>query len=133
MKTDCYCTSVRAASRRITARYDAALLPTGVNVAQWGLLRRLDPGSSISIKELADRAELERSTVARNLRVLEKDGFVQLGASEGDRRAANIALTDKGVAALKRGEPLWQQAQAEIEQQLGSAEARDLRSLLLSL
>ncbi len=133
MKTDCYCTSLRAATRKITALYDAALLPAGVNVAQWGLLRRLDVDSSISIQELADRAELERSTVARNIRVLEKDGFVQLGGSSGDRRAATIALTDKGMTALQGGDPLWQQAQTQIEEQLGKAEARDFRSLLLSL
>jgi DNA-binding MarR family transcriptional regulator len=71
--------------------------------------------------------------VARDIRILEKDGFVQLGESVGDGRVATIALTDKGVAVLTRGEPLWQQAQAEIDQQLGNAEAREFRSLLLSL
>jgi DNA-binding MarR family transcriptional regulator len=133
VETDCYCTSLRAATRKITALYDAALAPVGVNVAQWGLLRRLDVDSSISIQELADRSELERSTVARNIRVLEKDGFVQLGESAGDRRAATIALTDRGMTALQRGESLWEQAQSQIEEQLGNTEARDFRSLLLSL
>src|ERR1700754_2465481 len=80
MTTDCYCTSLRAATRRLSALYDEALEPVGVNVAQWGLLRKLGAADSqpLSIGELAEASELERSTVARNVRVLEKLGLVRL-------------------------------------------------------
>jgi DNA-binding MarR family transcriptional regulator len=132
VETECYCTSLRAATRRMTSIYDAALAPVGVNVAQWGLLRKLDR-VPISIQELADRAELERSTVARNVRVLEKAGLVQLGESPADRRAATIVLTDAGLSVLRRGKPHWRRAQQQVEQRLGRADAIDFRALLLSL
>ncbi|WP_375424781.1 MarR family winged helix-turn-helix transcriptional regulator [uncultured Friedmanniella sp.] len=132
MDTECYCTTLRAATRRLTARYDAALEPVGVNVAQWGLLRKLarPPGEPISIQELADRTELERSTAARNVRVLEKHGLVRLGGSAGDRRLALIELTEQGLAVLHLGEPLWHQAQREVQTLLGGDQAIELRSLL---
>lgn len=135
VKTDCYCTSLRAATRKITAVYDAALAPVGVNVAQWGLLRKLGEVSQVpmSIQNLAEVAELERSTVARNIRVLEREGLVALGESVEDRRAATIVLTDQGLAVLRTGEPLWQSAQRQVEQLLGRRPASDLRALLLSL
>jgi DNA-binding MarR family transcriptional regulator len=132
VETDCYCTSMRAATRRLTARYDAALEPVGVNVAQWSLLQKLAraPGQALSIQQLADRAELERSTAARNVRVLEKRGLVHLGPAEGDRRATRIALTEQGRSVLQRGSALWADAQAQVEELLGRGEAADLRTLL---
>jgi DNA-binding MarR family transcriptional regulator len=135
VKTDCYCTSLRAATRKITAVYDAALAPVGVNVAQWGLLRKLGEVSQVplSIQNLAEVAELERSTVARNIRVLEREGLVALGESVKDRRAATIVLTDQGLAVLDTGEPLWHSAQRQVEQLLGARPASELRALLLSL
>lgn len=132
METDCYCTSMRAATRRLTARYDAALEPVGVNVAQWSLLQKLAgaPGQALSIQQLADRAELERSTAARNVRVLEKRGLVHLGPAAEDRRATRIALTEQGRSVLQRGSALWADAQAQVEELLGRGEAADLRTLL---
>jgi DNA-binding MarR family transcriptional regulator len=135
MDTECYCTSIRRATRKITELYDAALEPVGINVAQFGLLRRLDRfrAEPLSIQELAERSELERSTVARNVRVLEKRRFVELGWSDEDRRASTILLSAKGLDALERGDPLWHSAQREVEEMLGQQTARKLRSLLLSI
>ena len=119
----------------MTALYDAALEPAGINVAQWGLLRRLDTAQPdpVSIQALAERAELERSTVARNVRVLEKLGLLRMGESRQDRRFATIALTAAGRATLDHGAPLWEAAQSQVEKMLGDSVAQELRSVLLSL
>jgi hypothetical protein len=37
----CICVAVRKASRRLTARYDEALEPAGINLAQFSLLRNI--------------------------------------------------------------------------------------------
>lgn len=115
--------------------YDAALAPVGVNVAQWALLRKLSaaPDAGLSIGELAERTELERSTVSRNVRVLARLGLVELTGSTADRRAAAISLTAPGRAVLERGAPLWQQAQEQVETLLGADAAGQLRSLLRSV
>ncbi len=135
METDCYCTSLRVAARRASAIYDRALAPAGINVAQWGLLRRLPlPGSEpVTIHELAERAELERSTVARNIRVLVKLGLVDMSTSSADRRATALTLSHEAVALTARAMPLWEQAQAEIEEMLSAEPAAELRRLALSL
>ncbi|WP_295572135.1 MarR family winged helix-turn-helix transcriptional regulator [uncultured Microbacterium sp.] len=120
--------------RRVTAIYDRALEPAGINVAQWALIRRIpQPGADpITIQDLAERAELERSTVARNLRVLRNAGLVEMTTSPSDRRASAIVLTEKAVAITAQAVPLWESAQAEIERTLTTAGARELRSLALS-
>jgi len=123
------------AARRASAIYDRALEAVGINVAQWGLLRRLPlPGAEpITIQDLAERAELERSTVARNLRVLVKLGLVSMTTSPADRRATALVLTEKAVAVTSEALPLWESAQAEIEQLLTVDAAAQLRHLALSI
>jgi DNA-binding MarR family transcriptional regulator len=133
MTSICYCTSLRAAARRVTALYDEALARVGVNVAQFALLRRLAGAGPVSIKDLAAAMELERSTVTRNVQVLAKMGLVDLGGSEEDRRMAVVRLTDAGRRTLLRGEPLWEAAQRRIEAVLGADDAAGLRATLQSL
>ncbi|HET6763637.1 MAG TPA: MarR family transcriptional regulator [Longimicrobiaceae bacterium] len=133
MNSLCYCTSLRAAARRVTAIYDDALAPVEVNVAQFALLRRLASAGPLSVKDLAAALELERSTVTRNVRVLAKLRLLELGGSEEDRRMAVIRLTDEGRRTLLRGEPLWESAQRRIESVLGSEDAAGLRATLQAL
>ena len=130
MKTDCYSTTLRTATRKVTGLYDAALKPAGINIAQLALLRRLSDETALSVEDLARSAELERSTATRNVRVLEKQGLVSVGKSDTDRRAVTILLTPHGVDTRHRSEPLWEQAQRQFEANVGVDAARALRSLL---
>jgi DNA-binding MarR family transcriptional regulator len=109
--------------------YDAALAPAGVTIAQLALLRRLSDEAPISVDGLARSAELERSTAARNVRLLEKQGLVGRGVSDTDRRAAAIVLTAEGVAVRAQCEPLWDAAQRTFEEMFGSTRAAALREL----
>jgi len=133
MNSLCYCTSLRAAARRVTAIYDEALAPVEVNVAQFAMLRRLASAGPVSIKDLAAALELERSTVTRNVRVLAKLGLLELGGSAEDRRMAVVRLTGEGRRTLMRGEPLWEAAQRRIEAALGAPDAAALRATLQTL
>ena len=130
MKTDCYSTTIRSATRKVTGMYDAALKPAGINIAQLALLRRLSDETALSVEDLAQSAELERSTAARNVRLLEKQGLVSIGKSDSDRRAVTILLTPHGVETRHRSEPLWEQAQRDFEAKVGVDAANALRSLL---
>src|SRR5574337_549456 len=95
MKSPCYCSTLRAAARKATALYDEALAPAGVNVAQYGLLRRVERRGTVSLTELGRLSELDRSTVGRNARVLERLGLARLAGA----RAADVG----GGAGARRG------------------------------
>jgi DNA-binding MarR family transcriptional regulator len=133
MQTECYCTSMRAATRRITAVYDAALKSAAVNAAQFALLRRLSATGPLSIQQLAVAVELERSTVARNVRVLEKSGLVTLATAAADRRTTMIGLSVGGIEVLEAAAPLWASAQRRIEERLGVDGAAALRTTIQTL
>ncbi|MEE4378585.1 MAG: MarR family transcriptional regulator [Candidatus Competibacteraceae bacterium] len=114
----CLCTNLRQAAQASTALYDEALAPSGLKITMYRLLRNIDDMGCPSISELARQVGLERSTLGRNLRVLEREDLVRLQTAE-DRRERGIALTAKGSAALASAKPLWSKAQQTMRQLLG--------------
>lgn len=128
----CYCALLRKATRRVTSLYDDALQPLGINLAQFSLLRHIERGEPISMTELGRKIELERSTVSRNVKVLEGMGLVLAGTGT-DQREAVVALTEKGRQILADGDPFWQDAQDKIEARLGTDAAATLKELLTIL
>ena len=132
MGSPCYCSSLRAAARKATALYDARLAPAGLNIAQFALLRKIERAQSVSLTELGRLAALDRSTVGRNVKVLERLGFVVTAEAE-DQREAAVALAPAGAEALRRAAPLWKGAQDHIEGALGADGANALRALAARL
>ncbi|HTM76190.1 MAG TPA: MarR family winged helix-turn-helix transcriptional regulator [Devosia sp.] len=132
MSQTCLCISIRKASRRMTTAYDEALAPVGINLAQFSLLktiRRLEP---VSLTDLGHTTELDRSTIGRNVKVLDRMGLAQAGAGK-DQREATVALTPAGQGVLQAAIPLWERAQQDIEARLGPANVAQLEQLLADL
>lgn len=132
MATECYCIALRKAERRLTSVYDDALRPVGVNIAQFGLMRTIEREAPVSLSTIGRLADLDRSTVGRNVKVLERKGLVKTHHGE-DQREAMVVLTARGRNVLIEGEKLWDEAQKTVEKTLGGAAARHLRTLLQTL
>lgn len=132
MTKDCCCTLLRKATRRLTSIYDDALAPVGVNIAQFSLLRNVERGEPVSLTELGQRIELDRSTVGRNVKVLVKSGLIALSRGK-DQREALLVLTDNGRRVLADGAPLWEAVQSKVEQVLGSNGLKELQALLQAI
>ncbi|MGU3401096.1 MarR family winged helix-turn-helix transcriptional regulator [Brucellaceae bacterium D45D] len=128
----CFCTLLRQATRKTSALYDEALAPLGINVAQFSLLRRLERKGALSLTELAREAELDRSTIGRNAKVLQRMQLIE-PAQTTDHRVNKVHLTDTGRDLLIRGAPLWDKAQEDIEIKLGFDGVRQLQNLLHTL
>lgn len=132
MSHACFCILLRQAARKSSAVYDEALAPLGINVAQFSLLRKVARAGSISLTDLARKADLDRSTMGRNVKVLQRMGLVEPAESR-DHREASIALTPEGEDLVRRGGPLWDKAQDEIEARLGADGVEQLQALLRAL
>lgn len=116
----CYCTQSRRIARALTDTYDQALAPSGLKVTQFSLLRMVARLGSPTIGALAGATGLDRSTLGRNLRVLQKDGWAALSTGD-DERTRVITLTKAGTLAVQRALPLWEDAQAEVRAKLPPA------------
>ncbi|MGJ7549903.1 MarR family winged helix-turn-helix transcriptional regulator [Pseudomonas alloputida] len=129
LTSECICTHLRRAARGVTRHYDEALAGFGINVAQFSLLRHLQRLDRPSITTLAEAMGLERSTLGRNLRVLEAEGLVALAEGD-DQRNRMVLLTETGAARLQEAHPAWEQAQLMLVEQLGEGQRDELVRLL---
>ena len=110
---ECICTLSRRCARALTDIYDRALAPSGLKVTQYSLLRAIGRVEIPTLTGIAETTGLERSTLGRNLRVLEKSGMITLSSGD-DERTRVAALTDKARKALRQAEPRWQQVQEQM-------------------
>ena len=125
----CACVRARRATRVLTAMYDAALRPVGLKITQFSELRNVQRLQPVSISALAKEMALDRSTLGRNLLVLQRRALVQLSGAE-DLRERSVQLTPKGSALLRKAIPCWEAAQRKLNAKLGAADAQTLLMLL---
>lgn len=132
LPTECLCTRLRRASRGVSKLYDDALSGVGLSVAQYSLLRHLQRLDQPSITDLADAVGLERSTLGRNLRLLEGRSLVAL-AGGADQRNRLVSLTIRGEKLLAEALDAWQGVQLELKHRLQPHHLQALDELLASL
>ncbi len=123
----CLCANVRRAALALTARYDEALAPHGLKVTQFSLLRAVERHGRPNLTRLSEATGLDRSTLGRNLRVLEGLGFVSLSPGR-DLRDRVVALSRGGRARLRAAAAAWAAVQASLADALG-ADAEHLVSI----
>jgi DNA-binding MarR family transcriptional regulator len=115
---DCACFNIRKASRALTQLYDDTLRPSGLRNTQFALLMLLRGRGPMSINGLAETAVTDRTTLTRNLAILEERGLVRIQPGE-DARVRMVELTEAGDEAATAAYPLWQKAQALMAKRMG--------------
>ena len=117
--------NTRKAARAVTRFYDGALAPSGLKATQLTMLGAISISGPVRMSELADMLVLDKTTLTRNLKLLEAGGLVAIAAGE-DRRERVASLTRPGRDALERALPLWREAQRRVSEHLGAARWRRL-------
>ena len=122
---ECTCFNLRKAARAVTQYYDGVLKPSGLRATQFTLLVAIYNAGPVTIKRLAERLVMDRTTLTRNLKPLQKQGLITITSGE-DRRTRAVELTERGREALTQALPQWEQAQAQVVGRLGRERWRDL-------
>ncbi|WP_106281827.1 MarR family winged helix-turn-helix transcriptional regulator [Paraburkholderia sp. BL25I1N1] len=126
----CNSGALRKATRRLAQLYDATLAPCGLSSGQRSLLVHIERAGSPSMTELAHSLVLDRSALARNIKPLERDGFLMQRPDSDDGRSRRVALTTAGRAKLAEANRLWRKAQSRFEHVYGEERAAALRAAL---
>jgi DNA-binding MarR family transcriptional regulator len=71
-----------------------------------------------TVSKLANWAIMDRTTVTRNLKLLENKGLVKIEPGK-DQRERVVTITDKGIDALLSGYPFWEKAQLHMAEIIG--------------
>ena len=129
----CNCFALRQATRFVTQIYERHLGPIGVTPAQFSIMAVLSRRRGVLMSKLADALVMDRTTLLRALKPLQRDGMVEAGVSEEDARAHALNLTKRGERTFAQAKRAWQSAQSEFELQFGERRAKALRAELFSL
>ena len=115
---NCVCFNLRRVTRSVTQFFDAELRRHGIRPTQTPILTALAAKSDWSMETLSEWLGMERTTLLRNLRPLERDGVVRTaGGGKGGR--VQLAITAKGRRTIAKMLPAWRAAQKEVVATLG--------------
>ena len=133
---NCVCFNLRWVARAVTQFYDAEMRRHGIRPTQGTILSSLQARDSWNMAELSDWLGMERTTLVRNLRPLQRDGFVKaVGGGRGYR--VELTITTKGRKQIEKLTPAWKSAQRAAVKTLGekrwSAILSDLEAAALAL
>lgn len=132
---ECPGVRVRQASRALTRVYDDALRPVGLQMSQFSVLIAIasfasTAGAGATISAVATSLVMDRTTLTRNLRPLERSGWVRITRAHGDARARLVVLTHRGEKLIEQAYPLWEAALGRVRRTLGAAKLRTLNAQL---
>ena len=133
---NCVCFNLRWVTRRVTQFYDAEMRRHGIRPTQGSILASLQAKDSWNMAELSEWLGMERTTLVRNLRPLQRDGLVRVvGGGRGNR--VELTITAKGRRQMEKLAPAWRSAQRAAVKTLGekrwSTILSDLETAALAL
>jgi DNA-binding MarR family transcriptional regulator len=128
----CNCLALRQAARHVSQLYDTHLAREGLRATQFSVLAKLNHLGPLSINQLAQAMVMDRTTLGRAIRPLERDSFIKVAPTDDGRRRS-LCLTPAGKAKLQRARKKWSEAQREFESQYGKRDATELRQTLLAV
>ncbi len=131
--TSCNCFAIRQAARHVTRLYERYLADAQLTSAQFSILGALGQGGPMSMTDLAEVLVMDRTTLLRAMKPLQREDLLKSTPGSGDPRQLVFSLSPAGLRKLKQAMPLWNKAQEEFEAGIGAAEAARLRRSLLAL
>ena len=94
---------INQTSRQISKSFNEQLVPKGLYMAQWAVIRYVKKNGPSSQKQMCDYLHVEAPTMTRTLNRMEELGLIQKTESL-DRRAKIIRLTPKAEETY----PKWE-------------------------
>ena len=133
---NCVCFNLRMVTRIVTKFFDAEMRRHGIRPTQGTILLSLNGKPTWTMSELSDWLGMDRTTLLRNLRPLQRDELVEaVGGGRGGR--VELSITAKGRKKIAECLPAWRSAQSAAVNALGDERwsdiLADLRTAALAL
>jgi len=126
----CNCFAARQAARHLTRFYEREMADAKLTSAQFSILVLLDEIEDMSMSALADRMNMDRTTLLRAVKPMQRDGLVTSRRQKegaGDPRSHVLNISSAGSKRLKLALDLWIAAQRKLETAIGPARAARMR------
>lgn len=126
----CHAFTARHASRHLSQFYESMISSSGLHAQQFTVLAIIKHKGPVTVLELAHELGMDRTTLARSLALLERDGVISITSGKTDRRNKHIVITVHGDEKLAVASKMWRQAQDAFETRFGVERATRLREEL---
>ncbi|HLX01934.1 MAG TPA: MarR family winged helix-turn-helix transcriptional regulator [Trinickia sp.] len=130
---ECNCFALRQAARYVTQIYERHLAQVGMTAAQFTIMAKLARQPESTMLELSEQMVMDRTTLVRALKPMQRDGLVVTKPSEHDSRMFLLSLSAAGEKIFDQAVIAWRAAQDEFEKKFGRARAKALRAELFSM
>ena len=114
----CYAVRLRRLHRALTSLYDEAFRPYGLRVGQLNLLVGIACHDSVRPADLARALNMDKSTLSRDLEILNAKGWV-LSLPGEDARSQHLHVTESGLKLIETITPAWRMAQEKAAELMG--------------
>lgn len=132
ISSTCAGLNFRKVSRVVTQHFDEILRPSGLLITQFTVLVALAKVRAIAITKLAEILVMDRTTLTRNLKPMQREGWLEIEPGQ-DKRTRIVSLSPAGEVALAKALPLWRQAQMNVVELLGESRWNTLLSQLTEI
>ncbi|BBP97888.1 MarR family transcriptional regulator [Burkholderia sp. SFA1] len=113
--------------------YERHLTAVGITAAQFTIIAAIGRKPGVQMAELSDAMVMDRTTLVRALKPLQRDGLVEAAQESAASRAVGLRLTSAGKDTLAKASAQWRAAQAEFDAKFGEKRAKALRKSLFEL
>jgi DNA-binding MarR family transcriptional regulator len=103
-------------SREFSERYKREF---GLSIPEWRVLAHLAQSDAVSVREIHERVDMDKSKVSRAAARLESSGLIEKRENPEDRRLLDMRLTAKGRDLIARIVPIADAYQAQLTALLG--------------
>ncbi len=126
----CPCPKVKKLDRLLTRRMDAILGAAGLTAVQFFTLRLLERVGPIVINEFANLMAMDRTTLSRNLKIMDQAGWLTVKLDPEDSRHRVAAITPKGTQLHHKAKKLWETEQRFLLKTLGQKRLLALKAMV---
>jgi DNA-binding MarR family transcriptional regulator len=116
---ECACATIRRSARLVTQLYSHEM--ASVEPSQFALLSALSSHPGATQAPIGRALGLDKTTLSRNLRLLEKNGWIEVAPTD-DRRERGYRLTAAGKRILNSTKAGWIRAQRKLRAALKPGE-----------
>ena len=125
------CTNLklRQLTRRVSQHYDRIVGAAGLKTTQYSLLAHVVRLGPVRPGDLAEKMEMDASTLTRNLQPMVGNGWIEVGPGP-DGRSRWVTATAAGRDKHAEGVRQWKRAQLALNARLGEERVAELHALL---
>ena len=128
----CVNAKLRRLHRLLDGIYQERMRPFGLIGSMLSIMFIIGKNPGINQKDIAEKLVLTPSTMSRDVKKLQKKGWVSIEKGS-DSRASELYITDEGYELLEEVSPVWEDIQQKVTELLGAFNLQQIDAITTAI